>query len=395
MKKTICCVLFALLIAAATFAAAPEPALKVKVMVALANVRSGPAADAAVVMTAESGRVFDVIDKVGDWYLISLPENKHGYLISAVVAEVAEDGRPAAPVAAPVAAPPAPQRPFDRPSPPAYAPGGGSGGGMEISLFGGYGLTSVKGASNYADIWNYQYLSSVSENTDISGTSKGGMFFGGSFSYFFTPNLGIQLSGGYLKSDVPTVADFSFSYTWAASVGGGTFNKTASWAGTGSLSVIPVSLNLVGRFGEGALKISASAGPTIFLNSFQATSNVGWGTTWYWIDGLYANQAVDALAIDAAIPKTSWSGFGFNAGLDATFMFSESLGFFVGARYYYCAPKDLPWTMVPGTYDGIFYTTITGVQYSSQNASDTADLTTAFKVNPSFFQITGGIKIVI
>jgi hypothetical protein len=394
MKRLGIFVIFSLLLAAATFAAPVDPALKVKVMVAMANVRSGPAPDAAVVMTVESGRVFDVIDKVGDWYLVALPENKQGYLSSAVVAEVAEGGKPAAPVQAPVSAPPAPQRPVDRPAPQAYNPGGTTSGKMEINLLGGYGMTSVKGASNYMDTWSYQYLSSVSESTDITGTSKGGMFFGGSFSYFFSPNLGIQLSGGYLKSDVPTTANFSFSYKWTTS--STVYNESKSFAGTGSLSVMPISLNLVGRFGDGALKIYVSAGPTMFLNSFQADSTVGYGVSTYYIIYPYAYQNVDALGLPVDIPKTSWSGFGFNAGADACYMFSPSIGFAVGARYFFCAPKELPWTtMTGGTYNGIFYTSITGVQYTQAMATNILDVITTFKVNPSFFQITAGIKIVI
>jgi opacity protein-like surface antigen len=171
--------------------------------------------------------------------------------------------------------------------------------------------------------------------------------------------------------------------------------KAGAWpgTGTGSLSVMPVSLDLAGRFGDGPLSVNVSAGATLFNNSFEASSAISKGVSWYWIS--YINQAVDALAIPAEIPKTSWTAIGFNGGAGITFNFSPSLALLLDARYFFCPKKELDWTLVTGTYNGIFYTTITGQSFSASDASSALANMTTFQVNPSFIQITAGIKISI
>ena len=391
MKKVFIGVFLCLLLAAAA-SAASEPALKVKVMVAVANIRSGPAPDASVVATVENGKLLDVVDKVGDWYLVSLPDGKKGYVINAVVTEVAEEAKP--PVAAPPVTPPVTPPAPGKPAPAEYTPGGGTASPLEIGLFGGFGLSSVKGTSVYADNWTFHYLTSVTETTNIAGTSKNAVSFGGSLSYFFSPNIGVQLAGGYFKADVPTTASFTFIYTWSSSVGGGGDNKSTSWSGTGSLSVIPLSLNVVGRFGEGSMKFYVFGGPTMYFNSFQAASTVGYGDSLYYVSGIYAYQYVDAFAIPAQIPQTSWSAFGGDIGAGVSFQVASGVAIGLDARYYLCGSKDFSWTFVPGTgsYTGLFYQNLTETFGSDLNTA-LASKTTTFKVNPSFFAIGLGIKI--
>ena len=84
----------------------------------------------------------------------------------------------------------------------------------EFSLLGGYALTSVKGATSYTDTWSSYYggFNPITETTNISQTSKNSFFFGGAFSIFFSPSIGIQLSAGFLNADVPSVSDFTFNW---------------------------------------------------------------------------------------------------------------------------------------------------------------------------------------
>lgn len=355
-------------------------AIKVKIAVARANIRSTADASADVVMVAENGQTFDVIVKVGDWYQIALPGGQKGFVSSVVVEEIADAPKPQIAQPQPVS-----PRPESRPE-----PGGAAFSNLEIGLFGGLAMTSVKGTTQYGDLWSEYWLTNVDESETVTGTSKNGMYFGASASYFFSPSFGIQLSGGYLKSDVPTAADFTMVWTWSSQVGGGSYNDGASWTGTGSLSVMPICVNLIARFGSGALDAYISGGPTLFSNSFQAATTFGYGVSNY----SPTSQQIDIIPVAADIPKTSWTAFGGNAGAGLGFKFSTSLALVVEARYFFCPKKDLTWMLAPGTYDGIL-STIKGWNFAAGDAEYMAGNMTTFQVNPSFLLIAAGIKISI
>jgi hypothetical protein len=86
---------------------------------------------------------------------------------------------------------------------------------------------------------------------------------------------------------------------------------------------------------------------------------------------------------------------GVNPGAGFGVKFSPSLALVVEARYFFCPKKDLVWMIATGTYDGIFYTTIKGVNFDAGDAEFVAGNTTTFQVNPSFFMVAAGIKISI
>ena len=362
-----------------------ESALKVKIIVSRANVRSKPAQNAPALMMAEKGQVFDVIDKVGDWYLVALPEGQQGYLSISVIEEIPETVKSVTAPSRPIESPPfRPEEERRRDSR-----------RMDISFFGGFAMTNVNGASRYMDTWSDHWLTYVHEETHIAGSSKGSIFFGAGFSYFFAAHLGVQLMGGYLKSDVPTTSDFSYSYTWSATVGGGAYDRSTSWAGTGSLSVMPVCFNIAGRFGNEPLGVRLSGGPALFNNSIQESSTIGWGVSWYWTENNVPNQSIDAIAVAARIPKTSWTAIGFNAGAGLSYSISPGVALVVDGRYFFCPKKHFPWTLLIGTYDGVFYTTMKNIDFDADDADDALSKMTSFQVNPSFFQIAAGVKIVI
>jgi uncharacterized protein YgiM (DUF1202 family) len=68
---------------------------KVLVTVDRANVRKAALLSAPRILTAEKGRIFTVVEKEGEWYLIQLEDGTPGYIHSFTVAEVA--GAPAPP----------------------------------------------------------------------------------------------------------------------------------------------------------------------------------------------------------------------------------------------------------------------------------------------------------
>jgi hypothetical protein len=268
---------------------------------------------------------------------------------------------------------------------------------FELNLFGGYALTSVKGAATYGDSWSYVWLNNVTESAAIAATSKNAPFFGGGFNYFFSPNFGVGLNVGYLKSTLNTTSAFDFRWTWSSAVGGGTYSKHQDWASSAdSLTSIPVSLNIVGRFGNGPIQGFFEAGPTIYFNEAIINTDIGYGVSIY----RWPSQWVDAIDLpmsgfDMKSGKSSWTGIGANVGGGIAFMFSPSFGLSLEARYFFCPEREFDWTIATGTFNGMFFGSITGVSITTDDTQYIFDnnLLTTIKINPSFFQLQAGVKI--
>jgi len=267
---------------------------------------------------------------------------------------------------------------------------------FDITLYGGYGLTSLKGISDYGDSWNHYSLTNVTESAAIDAKSKAGIFFGGGFGYYFTPNIGIGLNFGYIKGKVDTTSAAKFGWTWND---GRSFNKTSDFVGTdNSIQSMVLSLNLIGRFGGERLQGLVQAGPTMFFNKVMLDSAFLYGVsqiTWI-IYPWYYSQNVDALTIPIELNQ-SWTGFGVDFGAGLTYWFTPSLGLTLDARYFFCPKKTFDWSIFTGKYNGTFYTNITNITFDEtdidwMNENAETPLTT-IDVNPSFFQFGIGFKI--
>jgi len=255
----------------------------------------------------------------------------------------------------------------------------------EFALTGGYALGNLAATSAYSDTWGpYNYLQSVNENTAISLANKNSFTLGANLSYFFTPNIGIQIGGAYFAPKGDVTSDWNFTWNW---YGYDSVSDNGSFAMTqGKLTTIPIYLNLIAKYRMGSVEIFGTAGPTIFFNSFEATASSIYGDSYYYGFG----QMVDFFEIPIQIPKTTWTGFGFNAGAGIDFKFSPSVALTLEARYFYCAAKELSWTWTTGTYSSFEYGNFQDWTYNDFSAAES--LTTTLKVNPSFFSFSGGFK---
>jgi hypothetical protein len=267
---------------------------------------------------------------------------------------------------------------------------------FEFGLFGGFSLSQVKGTTAYADQWgSYVLLNTVKERTSIATSVKSGIAAGGFISYYFSSGFGVQILVGGAKSDVPNTADTAFSWTWIDGTSG---QKTASWAGTGSFTVIPVSLNLVARIGGRGSVLDAvfSAGATAFRSSFAQDSFFGYGITKLSLnaDGSYT-QYVDALKVGLTMPngtmKKTLFGADFGAGL--TLRISDRIGIRADVRYYYCPEQVLTWSFVLGKYDGVFFNEIKGEAFDANDVKLLGQTSNTFsmRINPSLIHATLGL----
>jgi hypothetical protein len=265
---------------------------------------------------------------------------------------------------------------------------------FELGLFGGYGLTRFQAGSVYSAEWSADLLQSVKEETVISVKSKNASTLGGSLAYFFTPNIGLQLSGATFSPDVTTNGSFTFRTTFA---GASEVQEDHAWTGGGTMNTTPLSLDVVGRYALGAVEVYGSAGVTLFRNSFEADNFIGWGSTFEFVWYVWVDQYVDAFQIPIRIEKTSWTAFGGNLGAGVSFRVIPALGLFVDGRYFYCPARELGWKWQAGTYTGLNnpYGYFTSWEITDADLASSQKVMTTLKVNPSFFSVTAGFKVCI
>jgi len=123
-----------------------------------------------------------------------------------------------------------------------------SGRPIEISLFGGYGLIRLNGASFHQDAWNYYQLADVRERTDIRARSKNVPLAAAEVVQYISPRFGLGVFFSSWETAVDLTADFDFQYGWT---GGGGDARTASWTDSGSLGGLLLAPNAYYRFGGG------------------------------------------------------------------------------------------------------------------------------------------------
>ncbi len=262
---------------------------------------------------------------------------------------------------------------------------------FELHALGGYGPGQFKGESTYYYEWDYVLLESVKENTLISLKAEGGLFLTGGASFFFHPNFGIQIGGGYRSTNVPTTGSFTFA--WKSTEDPNVFTEEATWNDTGKMTTIPLYMNIVGKFKVDMVNIFITAGPALYFNSFEAKSFLGFGDSYYTIIWPYEYQWVDAFQIPVRIPKTSWKSFGANFGLGFDFELSAGVAITAEGRYFLAPKETLAWEWVPGTYDSIFYDNFIGWEYTAEDLAEYQNEITKLDVKPSFFSFALGIRL--
>lgn len=136
-----------------------------------------------------------------------------------------------------------------------------------------------------------------------------------------------------------------------------------------------------------------SAGPTMYFNSYEANSFIGFGTYGYGYIYPYYYQFVDGFQIPVEIPTTSWTAFGADLGIGFDFKVSPKMAIVVEGRYFLVPQKSLHWEWKPGTYDGLFYQYLRGVQFDANDLKTYQDMMTTADVKPSFFSFSVGIRI--
>jgi opacity protein-like surface antigen len=252
----------------------------------------------------------------------------------------------------------------------------------EFSLNFGGGFPLLDTSSSYADNWGIEYLLrfSVSEGGSIATKAKSGMFFGGSFAYYFSEKVGIQAGFGYLKADVTN--GFSYTAEWEP------YSDSAVGTDTGELTIIPININAIAKYSYGKLSGYFSGGYTFFYNKFNSNAAMGYA---YWFPvGIV--PILDAVIVDLNINE-SWTGHGINIGGGFDFKVSENIAITAEARTYYCPSKEFAWNWQTGRYEGFMAPNIPNtINFGNEDAQYASGQITSLEINPSFFQVSAGVK---
>jgi hypothetical protein len=265
---------------------------------------------------------------------------------------------------------------------------------FEIGVWGGLMPARLLGTTTHQESWSSFLLDAVNEKTVITSKLKNGLAAGGFVSFFYTPHLGLQLLAGYSQVDIPSGSSLDFAWRWADGTGDA---KTTNWTGSGSLTRLPVCLNIVLREGAGRFTVEFSGGLTYFWNTFSENALFGYGVTKILsVDqgpGGTMTQAVDALPVRLIVPATTWSAAGGNIGGSLNFRILDTLGLKAEARYFYCPPKNLSWTPVVASYSGLYTGDFSAEPFTADDAAYLAQNGERFdlKLNLSFIQASLGI----
>jgi len=268
---------------------------------------------------------------------------------------------------------------------------------LEVGLSVGLALPRPAAVSAYRDDWSLKLLKNVSEETVVSPERERAPSFRVSLARFFRPELGLEAGFSFAGTGVPNRSAFRLSYVWADGLEG---TIGGDWEGTGRLCSLPVFLNAIWRPVRNRFQLRLSAGPALFFNSARASATVGIGlsdetTIWVYVPPAWTSttvQHIDAVAADLKIPKTAWTSVGFNAGLGIGCALGPRLAAGCEIRIFRAPARDIPWTVTPGTYDGL---TEAGSRWivSASLARDVESRASDFRADPSHVQVSAGLKL--
>jgi opacity protein-like surface antigen len=267
-------------------------------------------------------------------------------------------------------------------------------GKLELGLLGGFAFSRITGSTLYEAGWSDNSLSLVNERTSITMYPGIGFSAGAYLTYYVGRTFGLQLMAGAMHAAADSTSIFNLHWTW---VSGKSEEMEQGWDRLGSVTTLPLSLNLAARIGSGKVEGSFSGGLTLFRNTFKADSLFGFGVTR--IDSAIVDQNtvvtqfIDGLDVKLRIPSTSWTAFGVNLGGGLNMAVNEGLSLKLEARYYFCPEKTLTWEFIYGSYNGIFFGDIKDRPFGAAEAADLARSNNKFElpVNPSFFQVSLGV----
>jgi opacity protein-like surface antigen len=368
---------------------------KIRVVVENANIRMQPNMESEVIENPPVGSVFEVEKKIGEWYEIRFP-SKVGLMITGYIHEMLVELEEEAPkVEKKVAPPPPPRREAVQPPPPPPPIARRAEEFKRFSVFisGNIPIYSQSVTTDWSDSWSFQYLNRIDEGGTVTLDNKSSIpGFGGGFVVMFTENIGIEGRIDYMSGKVENSADFSVEWTWSAAGGGGSYSDALTYdVEEGSLSLMPISINLHARFPMNSNIVPyISGGLSIFTGKFSASTDMGDAGSWYYTIWPYWYQYIDWFTYQYTIDE-SITGAGGNLGAGLAIQVSPNISINMEARYFIGPTKSFEWVLERKTYESLEF----GFEASDDFLDYAEELmnTVPVEVKTSFPSFNIGIRI--
>jgi opacity protein-like surface antigen len=300
-----------------------DEALKVRVLAARANVRQTASMTAPVILGADKGQVFDVLNKTGEWYQVQLAAGATGYLHTSVVEEIPETEAPPAKAAAPRVEPP-PQKPVAparRVTAPAPSPSI-SADPMSKRFFIRVGGAYASQKASYENSWTFDMYYEEGGVAESYAIDSSGVTADIGAGFFLTRNIGLEIS--FIPGSGKTAGTFAAQFPHPFYFG---YYREMEWTNTELKYASPeINLNLIARFDlMPKMQAYLSAGGTYFLGvKIESLKSVNPSETGY---------PYDELAVAPEYATYEKSGFGFNGAGGLDYYLTNSIGINVNVRY--------------------------------------------------------------
>ncbi|MGD0781545.1 MAG: hypothetical protein ABSA30_01655 [Candidatus Aminicenantales bacterium] len=250
--------------------------------------------------------------------------------------------------------------------------------GGEIALTLGAGFTMAQGGVLQRQAWTDGPLAGTAIENALAISHRSALFLGASYTNFFSGVLGVQAGFGYLNSPLETRADFSPGRPGVPS------RRLTADPDPSEVASVPLFVALALRWRGERAGIVLTAGPAVILHSLLAETRAG--------TLLPVGAAPAAYGVTASLPDQSWTAFGgiLGAALDLKIGPRTTLTF--DARYVLSPARKFAWSFSAGTAVGLD-DPASRAAFDAAAASAAAAGAPAITINPSFFQLSMGIKL--
>jgi opacity protein-like surface antigen len=253
---------------------------------------------------------------------------------------------------------------------------------FEIALSGGYGRSRAGGTSTFLRESATVFYTRLSASDTITLDSASAIHVGASCTFYLTPTFGIQAGFGYLKSAMTGGSVFHLEAFRDAPA-----SRQVSWNGSGEITAVPLSLNLTVRSRGETVRGRVSGGLTLFLNAFIAEAPAGIEA----VEPVLADEKLDILQIPISVADTTWIAVGANLGAGLDFAIAKNAALSIEAFYFLCPVKTFAWDWTPGIYNGLDGR-IANWNFTADAARAVGQKTSSLRIDPSFFQISVGVR---
>jgi len=249
----------------------------------------------------------------------------------------------------------------------------------EFGLSLGAGFSAGSGASVHRAAWTSGALAGAAVENAFAVKPRAALAISGFYRYPLGRLLGLEAGFGYLKS--PLSARTAFSKNGVPAAGPRTLSVEPD---PSEVTSIPLYIDLAARWSGSKTAFILSAGPTLFLHSIIVEAAAGILSA--------AGGIPAAFRVPAGIADQTWVALGANAGARFDVRLARAVALTVDLRYFLSPTREFAWTWTAGTAAGID-DPAARISFDETSAAAAAKATSPLSFNPSFFQVSAGVKL--